>query len=273
MELTRITKDNLEHFRIYLPPGHITPEQEAVGLVSDDGYACAAALISGEDTQAAIDWLYVDKEYRRIGAGTAFLEQMEELLKGEADSFCVSYPSDIEGMDEFFAVNGYLITDGDPIYSISLAELKDSHEARTLKKMAEKEDVRTLDSLNQEEREALFDFLEGEYGPEAELLRADFKLSLVTLDPKHRVNSCLLIENIGDDKTLFVTLLASKGGPKATAVIGKALTVIGDNKDFDDYMLQFVSVNENIDRLAESLGANLKDTEVDHLRFAIKSLE
>ena len=272
MELTRITKENLEYFRLYLPPGHATPEQEALGLIADDGVPCAAALISGAEGQAAIDWLYVHPEYRRKGAGSTLLEKTENLLAVETDSLSISYPAEIPGMDELLDANGYLITEGDPIYAISLAELKDSPEVKTLKKMGEKGEACPISSLGEEEKESLLDFLEDELGPEANFLKCDAKLSMTLLDEKRRVISCILIQRMEDQETLFVSLLASRGSGQATAVLGKALQLVDSDPALQDYTIRFISNNEHIDRFVENLTADLPPADISYIRYAVKAL-
>lgn len=54
MQLTRVTKVNFAYFRAYLPPGRITSEQEALGLISEDGSPCVAAQRTGSKTNKNI---------------------------------------------------------------------------------------------------------------------------------------------------------------------------------------------------------------------------
>ncbi len=272
MQVTRITNDNLEYFRVYLPPGRITPRQEALGLITEDGYPCAAALLSGENGDAALDWFFVHPEYRRKGVGSEFLTKIESLLEGETDVFTVSYPVVTEGMDDFLYQNRYLLTEGDSVYTVPLASIRKEPEAKRIKNMAEKQEVRTLTSLNEEERAAFFAFLDERFGGQAAFFRCDPKLSFAAYDMIGRVSGAVLITRQPELKTLFISALAGRGKAGAWGVLGKALQTVEKDSQYDDYRLQFISANERIDHLSQRIKDRIGETEVSQMRYAVKVL-
>ncbi|MBQ6441604.1 MAG: GNAT family N-acetyltransferase [Lachnospiraceae bacterium] len=275
MKLTRITKENLEYFRMFLPPGHATQDQEALGLLTDDDIPCAAALISGTNGDAALDWIFVHPNNRRQGAGSILLEQIENLLRKETDSFSVAYPGESAGLDDFFAANGYLLTDGDAVYTLSLSELQKGAEARLLRKMSEKESVSALSALDASEKMSFLDLLVEEYGPDAHYFRCEPRISVAKLDQKRRVSSALLIAQDDVSKTLFLSAMVSKDKTSTMAVLGKALRITEDDPAFADYRIQFVSGNGSIDNLIHAMSVHMdrKDIEIDYIRYGVKSLE
>lgn len=273
MKLTRITKENLEYFRMFLPPGQATSEQEALGLITEEGVPCAAALISGADQDVALDWLYVHPDNRRQGAGSELLEKIEDLLRSETDALSVAYPDEIKGLDEFFTANGYLVTNGDAVYSLSLMELQETTESKALKKMADKEEVSMLSSLNPDEKAAFLDYLVENFGPEAHYFRCEPKLSLAAMDQNRQILAALLIATDDVTKTLFLSALASKGRDGAKAVLGRALRILETGGDYGEYSIQFVSGNPSIDSLMETISTRMKEVAVDHIRYGVKSLE
>lgn len=270
MQLTRITKENLAYFRLYLPPGRITAEQEAIGLVKEDGFPCAAALISGMYGEAALDWIFVHPKYRRQGAGSEFLEKIQEILEGETETLTVSYPAKAEGMDDFFCKNGFLLTKGDAVYTVPLAAFRKEPEAAALKKMAEKENACAVSSLNQKEKTAFLIFLNDRFGGRADLFQCDPALSFGAFDSEGRVMAAVLIKKMPETKTLFISALAGRGKSASWIVLGKALRSVERKKVFADYQLRFVSGSKGIDRIGERISERIKETDVRQIRYAVK---
>ncbi len=270
MQLTRVTKKNLEYFRAYLPLGHITTQQEALGFMTEDGYPCALALISGAGGKAGLDWIFVHPEYRRKGLGSAFLKEMENLLTGVTDVLSASYPAEVVGMDDFLVQNGYLLTEGDIVYTVPLASLCKEPEAKQVKRMAQTQEVSTLVSLNTEERLAVFTFLEDQIGEQAILFRCKPELSFAAFDAMRHVSGAILILPEPDTKTLFISALVGKGGSGAWAVLGKALESVEREKEYQDYRIQYISTNEGIDRLSERIRSRVQGTQISQIRYALK---
>lgn len=86
MQLTRVAKVNFAYFRAYLPPGRITSEQEALGLISEDGYPCAAAQRTGSKTKK-----YTSKTESMYAGLSAW--------RREAGVFCFYKPQSIDEDD------------------------------------------------------------------------------------------------------------------------------------------------------------------------------
>lgn len=272
MQLTRVTKENLEYFRAYLPIENVTPKQEALVFITEDGFSCAAALVSGADREAALDWIFVHPEYRRKGIGSTFLKKMENLLKEETSVFSASYPAGAEGMDDFLVQNGYLLTEGGNVYTVPLASLRKDPEAQKFKNMAGKLEVYTLASLNKEERLAVSAFLEEQFGEQAALFRYHPNLSFAAFDVMRCVNAVILIVPEQDRKSLFISALTGKGNSGTWAALGKALQNAEQEKEYEDYRIRYISTDEGIDRLSERIRNRVQDMEVSQIRYAVKIL-
>ena len=271
MELTRITKDNLEFFRPFFPQGQATPDQAGVGLIDDKGMPCAAAVLSGMDGEAALDWIYVHPDHRRRGVGSELLQKIEELLKKETDAFSASYPANLAGMDDFLMANGFFLTEGNIVCTVPLAELQALPEVKKLKKMAEKDDIRTLASLNKTERTAFLGFLGAQFEQEGPVFRCDPELSFAAFDGGH-VSGALLIERQDEVQILYVSALAGKGRTGAISVLGHALTKLEQEPELKDYLIQFLSENKKIDNLIDTIGDLVESMDVGYIRYAIKAI-
>lgn len=272
MKLTRVSKENLEYFRAYLPIENITSAQEALLFLSEDGHSCAAALVSGTDGETALDWFFVHPRYRRKGIGSTFLKSMENLLKEETDFFSISYPAGVEGMDAFLVRNGYFLTAGDNVYTIPLASLRKDPDAQKFKYMAGKLEVCTLASLNTEERAEVFAFLEEQFGEQARFFRCNPDLSLAAFDIMRCVCAVILIMPEPETKTLFISALTGKEQSATWAVLGNALQIVEKEKKYEDYLVRYISADEGVERLSERFRNRVRETEVSQMRYAVKVL-
>lgn len=272
MRLTRITEENQDYFHLFLPPGPITPEQEGLGILTDDGDPRGVALLSGTDGDAALDWFFVHPGYRRQGIGSEFLEKIEDVLRDGMTSCSVSYPAETEGVDEFLIGNGYFVTEGDCLYSVPLASIRKQPEAVRLRKSAANEDVRTLSSLNQKEREAFFAFLDNEFGGQAKSFRCDPELSFAAFDENRLVSAAVVMIQEPESKDLFITALASKDPTGSWIVLGEALSILEQEPEFRNSQIRFIAGSIEMDSIAQKIKERIQETLVQQIRFAVKAL-
>ena len=96
MELTSISKENLEYFMPFTG-GPLAPDESALGLIDEDA-AIGALVLSEKEAVCTIESIFVAPEYRRKGGGTLLLdavkvcgEDMESLQKEDLKEFVKLY--------------------------------------------------------------------------------------------------------------------------------------------------------------------------------------
>ena len=88
MTITRISEVNREYYAGLVPEDILNDEDLIIlGMISDEGEACAALAVRINGSMAYIEWLYTAPEFREQGAATELLDVMlkeDDLLQSPA---------------------------------------------------------------------------------------------------------------------------------------------------------------------------------------------
>ncbi len=270
MELTRIEKENIESFRALLPEGEVLTGQSAVGLVDEDRTAVAAAVLSSLGRGVTLDWFLVHPKYRRQGAGTTLLFRIKELLAKEAEALHVSYLREFPGFEAFLLQNGFLITGGDPVYTVKAGDASESPLGAELKRYEASRRVKRISELDTKEKEELRHFAREQIGSGKVLARCAPELSFVIYD-REEITACLLLEPAEED-VYQVSLLLSTAEETETMSLLKGLldNVLSQKKR--STLLRFVAVGDSVERLARRLYPEDTEPESSELCYAVYAL-
>ena len=138
--VTYIGRSNIKAFAPLLPEYAESPKRLAFGCI-DDGVACGALVLSVNGSHAAVEHIYVAKEYRLRGHGSTLLERALSFASEKSLSetvFCYD-PDEHEGIDILLLKNGcYRISDEISTLNVTLGELMGSADfAKRIKHGAE----------------------------------------------------------------------------------------------------------------------------------------
>ncbi|MBQ6132792.1 MAG: GNAT family N-acetyltransferase [Lachnospiraceae bacterium] len=274
MEITRITKENIEYFLPLLPEGMDFSRYSLLGLIGDDDEAVAAMALSGTSAMVEIEWLYVDHEKRRRGVASLFLQLLAEAFQDEVEAICVSYPPDLDGADEFFYSNGFFQTEGDAVWLITVKDALELPEIKKIKKLKERQDIKayTLDKLSGGLGRLFKQFVREETGDTLLLDSCDPAVSIGIIDTeKMEFNSCILVDRLAESR-YQISLLLNRGNGILVAYLIYAFLELCEKKDLSDITLQFAAVNEHVERFAQTLLGDNEDFLKGRLTYSVRSL-
>ncbi len=216
MQITRIGKSNAESFSMYLDNLPTSPYSCALGLIEDDR-AIGAGVFRGEGNYCVIEHLLVDEEYRRKGAANYLLQDVERVMKKHQLDSIISWYADTDGsLTELFRSRGYIVGEGDPVYSFRIGDAIDAASSKLPVYNSLKSNVLPIKKLKYAQIRAVIDgaanlgfdeslFDEGSY---------DKDISLVYMDKEKPVGA-LLVKRMDSDYNIslfYSSLGISNGG-------------------------------------------------------------
>ena len=273
MEITRITEENREYFQPLLPQGERRPEQEWFGLIDSEDTPVASMILSVDsDGEVNLDWIYVDTGRRRQGAGSFFLDGIEDILNGNAASISVSYNDKMPGMEEFLAANGFYLTDGSPVWSVSLSEAIRMPEIQRLQRQKTESGVLSVSDLLSGKRKELAFFLEQNASASIVLEQCDPEMSFVIETEEKRIAACLITQLVYEKNYLISILMNSEASSYGIVLI-KTLIEKAMMMDDNNTIFWFVAENEGVDGFIHSLAGDGDQIEKSQLKYAVLSLE
>ena len=272
MEFTRITEKNLEYFRPYIFGSMPDETQEAFGLIDEDGAPAAAAVLSGEDGEVSLDWIFVHPSLRRKGVASLLLRYLIMLLRDEADTISCSFLPEAEDFEAWLHANGFLVTDGEPLYRFPIPELLKNPEFVKISGIKIQPDIRNLSTLLSADRHALESFLEAQTVTPEILLRVDPVLSFVGFDKDRRVSACLLLETVSPG-VHQVSLLVNTGSSLMMGALLRSVVQTCTEKNMTDGIVQFIAADERIRHFADGLLEGSPEGEKTQLCYAVIPLE
>ena len=263
--LTRITKENEEYFRELLPEGGLKPNDQALGVFTEEEDSAAAAVFAREGKEASLNWLFVAPEYRRAGIGLHLLGTAEELMNKNTELIRLSYFDDVTGMEDLLQKLGYYTVSGNTVYRITPEDFADHPEYQKLQKMQMKKQPISLDGLLREERQKLLEALSKEYRG-AELLReCDPAKSFCFKEEDGSFSGCILTKKLEEEEYL-VLLLYNTGSVRQSLTLIKAFLTEG-------MAITFVEANAHVKSLVESLEkGRTKKLQRKQMKLAVKTI-
>ena len=209
MEVTRITKNNIEAFQDLFPEDFVFQEDVlAFGTVSDKREGVACMLLSLHDRERVfIDWLYTHPDRREMGAASELLNTVTAFLQGmSVREVCITFPEE-DGLLEFFLRDrGFLVGEVSDVYEIPIEELMYTEESEKL--LSRVKNPLPLWSLENEGVYAdLCELLEGRGIQRDAFAEASKEFSLAEVDESGRVTGCILVKDSGDEKLEIMYLL------------------------------------------------------------------
>ena len=268
MELTRIEKENASCFEALLPPGWAPDDRAALGLVEDGGYPVAAALVSGGRGTISLDWIFVFPKVRGKGVGSELVFQIMDLFREEARYMTVHYLDLFPGVEALLRNTGFLLTEGDTVYTIPLQEAGKSPLAKKIRKEMLTAEIIPVSKLSEPQKGAFLEFLEKETGTTDFYLTCDPDRSFTAVDRLGISHSCLLTEQAGPEMT-FLSLLLNRGpAMQAEHLVGYLLDLLSETDDTEG-TLRFVAANESVERLMDQMMSDISGIERTELRRAV----
>lgn len=271
MEFTRITGENENWFSSLLPERVRDEDQEAFGLIGEDGAPVASAILSGKGGNAALTWILVHPEARRKGYGSLLLKALKNLVREETDHLCMHLPEGAEDLERWLSANDFLVTEGDPIYRFTLDSVLNSSWFAKCNEQESTGAVRPVSELNRTEAQALFDLLEAESGAEGLLLECDPAISFAAFDEKGRPVSCLLTDSAVEG-AYWITYLLNNGNPVTLANLFQDFAGEAAARKKENATLQFLAVEENARQLGETLLSECEGGTKQQLEYAVTVL-
>ncbi len=272
MELTRITEENIEYFIPLLPEMKQQKDQIAIGLIGADESPVASMILRVSGGMVSIDWIYVLPDERRKGNGSIFLEMVETLLAEDSDAFSISYSDGFEGLEEFLAANGFVLTEGNPVWILPVVNAIRLPEIRKMQRVKLQGDAIPVAELLSGRRKALVNFVKREASA-AELLETCVpEMSYVSLNPEGEIVGCLFTERHLHDFYLVSLLLNTGMQTNAIILVNKLLVHCIEN-NMDSVVLEFVSANESVDRFIHNMigtGVGITNTRMKYAVLSIK---
>lgn len=205
MELTRIEEENRHAFSAFLPEGIVAPEDTVVGVISDEGFPMAAAAFAPTESGAMLKWIATDPEERRKGAAMLILHDALIRLAAQIPVLTASFPEGTEGIGELLEHMGFTVTEGDPVYEITVGELFNDPAVLKLAERSFGNRLIPLSKADARQKESLRKFLKEQAGGDVFLRDIDPEYSFMTETAEIKIVGCLLTKKIGND--LLVELL------------------------------------------------------------------
>ncbi len=231
MQCTRIEKENAGDYE-YLIPEDLLKDGDRVrlGIIDDDGTACAGCVLDADGDLAYVDWIYTDPDYRERGAGTMLLAEMTVLLEGSGvKGIQVNFSNEDEDLEDFLMNRGFLTGSDSGIYRVPVSDIfYDGEMELLLENRNEHSRVTTV--KNSETAAALAAFLDRE-GPGSHILNEiEPELSVVRRDQNGAVSGCLLMSRTGSGDLKAVYFLNTGNVSGVTELLIALHDVIEENE-------------------------------------------
>lgn len=212
MKTTLIIEKNYDPFQKLLFDGLAAGEQNVIRIGAiENGEAVGALSAQVADGRIQILSLYVIQSRRRQGAAHNMLEMLIRIMQKNSFSICsCDYPSDVEGLTEFFDNEDYQISNRDLFYRIKVKNLISIPTIRTLASSRTKRyQYFRFDDLSKLNQNNVMKILQ-EKNYETRFFRESFfdgKLSGVVMDRESELRNCILVSS--NRECVFIELLLS----------------------------------------------------------------
>ena len=270
MELTRIEEENREAFEAFFPEDIFEEDDQALGVLSEDGKPVAAAVFSPGEQGVMLKWIFTDPEERRKGAATLLLHDAMFYLAGEVPALTASWPEEMEGIGELLHHLGFTITEGEPVYSIPAFRLLKNPEIQRISRQSFPGRLICLSEASEKTRNALAFFLKKEAGGDHYMKRIDPALSFVTEDEERQILGCLLTSSEGETWQIELLLNTEKGDldQLMSGLAQKGMSQAPSTE------LRFVAASPEIAQFADRLiGQKAQRSFQTKLKYAVMVLE
>ncbi len=262
MEIYRIDKSSEDLF-LHLMPGSLSYGQIALGAVCDEK-AVGCCIFTDEDTHLILEHIYVAKDYRRRGIGTAMIQRVVEILTGSSAVCILTYYIGSEECDGFLDSLGFFTIDDLPVYSVPVYSLDRSPILARYKDTALKsaKKIKQIDRFEKSEKQIL----------KSVLTNAGFKDSVMDEDSYsedfsfaylHDDNKGILLSKYDEDIITVTALCVEKPSLKLLlALTGFFITEVLDNLPIKT-SIRFIGSNDKILDFLESVTkSDLDDPEL-----------
>ena len=125
MTITRISEVNREYYAGLVPEDILNDEDLIIlGMISDEGEACAALAVGINGTMAYIEWLYTAPEFREQGAASEMLDVMLDLLEDtDLTGIETDYPTGEHELDDLLTEYGFLTGIENDMYKVPTTDI------------------------------------------------------------------------------------------------------------------------------------------------------
>lgn len=215
-------------------------------LMSDDEEEVGEFLADTDGIGLIIKSLYVDPYHRGQGGGTLLLEGAMEMARAAGLAFVDAFFSDEEGFTEdFFTDNGFLVSKGHPIYSLTLKNALESSLSEPVNSPVKH--CVPLAWLDDEQIKKLIVHING-----ANYLGisidSDTDLSYVYIDEKGEPEACVIATKTDKKGCLRIELIFNTAMDKHQNIIELMQTLLSavKKRHDGDIKLEFVCANEKV---------------------------
>ncbi len=274
MYLTKITQNNLKNFEHLIIRDKLKElKLPGAGCINDFGDETGAMFVDTDGEGLIIRYLFVDPMFRNEGAGSLLLKGALDMAKAAGLKFTDAFFYDRDpGLEEFFLKNGYLVSRGFPVYTLSLTDVVDSPEFKGISvenncfiRISELDGTlrKKTDELI---RNAGYSFFDNGF---------DENLSYVYMDRSGRIDSCVIAAVNDEEHTLMIELLINAEPDKSVIVAGLFKTLLESAEEYfsDGVTIEFVCSGKKVFSAAKKFALESEDLKLKgYVLHAVKAV-
>ncbi len=263
MELTKITKKNREAFSPLLYGVDFSDFSFAVGAVEED-QAAGVALFNYLGDALMLDYIYVSEKFRRRGIATSLVtEFLMAASLSTASALHINYPEVAEDLHGFALSMGFRLFRDGQAYEVPVKSFLTSKKFKALIQGDARGRVVSFGEISGAERKLLKKEIDKQRMDENIIddKSVDKELSFVSWDDRNNKPAACVICEQNHEQITVLYLANFSGSPARLVDVLRALREAIEKKNLEDYNLLFVTMNEDMIKLAKTLTSTVEGLE------------